>query len=609
MIPSPRGRAARDGDPPSPSQSWSRVTALLAAAVLAAAGCTGAITGDNLTGGGSQGDPATGGSAPGGKNPGSAPSGPGLPSDPKAGALPDSATVPAEAPLRRLTVLEYQNTVRDLLGVQASAVPIAGFAADQDSALSGYARGSSLTTGNDARAFMNSATALASLAVEQVDKIVPCTPVPADAAAQAECAATFIRDFGLRAFRRPVSDEETTQLTALYETQRSPDVGASFEDAIGTLVGAMLQTPYFLYHWELGPYEPIKESGNVVRYNPYEMASRLTYLFWSSMPDERLFKAAGDAGLTSPEQIAEEARRLLADPKAAGALEDFHLQWLTIVGLKDIPKDPSFTNYSAEVAQAMTQETREFVKSVYMGDSADGKLETLLTSTKSFVNEGLAKIYGVGKTGADFAPVDLDSTERAGILTQGAFLAAKADPGESHPVKRGDTLVHRLLCMELEVPPGLEVPPVEDPSPDKTTRERYEVHGEAACAKGCHQYLDPLGFAFENYDAVGAFRTMENGKPVDATGSFDLKSGTITFKNAVDLVGQLATTPEVHACMVKQWFRYGLKRHEVSSEEPSIKVLEEAFNTKGHDMRELMVALTKTRAFTHRTLSAGEVSP
>jgi hypothetical protein len=212
-------------------------------------------------------------------------------------------------------------------------------------------------------------------------------------------------------------------------------------------------------------------------------------------------------------------------------------------------------------------------------------------------------------TGTAAKEVQLNPAQRAGILTSGSFLAMKADPEASHPVKRGDTVLRRLLCMDLEVPPGVEVPPVADPNPNQTTRERFEVHSKDPCATTCHNFLDPIGFAFENYDAVGAYRTTENSKPVNAAGQFTLGSGQVKFNNAVEMVKTLAKTAETQSCMVRQWLRYGLRRHEVETEDPSVKVLQDAFKTSSFDIRELMVAVTKTRAFTHRSISEGEVSP
>jgi hypothetical protein len=590
----------------------------LAGAALVGLACTGGIDaaptgpGGNVGPGGGNpspggNNPGPGGGNPGPTNPNGTPVTPPGPANPQAGSLDDSATVPGAAPLRRLTNLEYRNSIRDLLGVDIEAVKTAGFTGDVDSALSGFVRGGVLTGGTDARALMTASDALAQLATQKLDKLVPCAPLPTAAGEQDTCADKFIRAFGQRAFRRPLSSDEAAALSKLYKTQRT-EVGLPFDQAIGVLVSAMLQTPYFLYHWELGPNTPVRD-GNLARFNSWEMASRLSYLFWASMPDDKLFEAAAGNRLVSPEQISAEARRLLADDKARDAVRDFHYQWLEIGGLGDLPKDATYTNYSPAVAVAMGKETAAFVDSVFFGPKADGKLETLLTSRTSFVDASLAKVYGLAApAGGLMKEVTLDPAQRAGILTQGSFLAVKADPDTSHPTKRGDAVQHRMLCLDLKVPDTLEVPPVADPNPNQTTRERFEVHGSAACAQACHQYLDPIGFAFENYDAIGAYRTTENNKPINASGQFTLKSGEIKFKNAVEMVAQLAKAPETAECMVKQWLRYAMRRHEQPSEDPSLRALETTFRTSGYDMRELMVALTKTRAFTHRALSAGEVA-
>ena len=262
--------------------------------------------------------------------------------------------------------------------------------------------------------------------------LVPCNPIPTAAAAQDTCADQFIDKFGLRAFRRPLSAaekdgaEEAVQGPARRRTWAPPSSRPS-----APWSAAILQTPYFLYHWELGPNAPLKDvkgDPKVARYNSYEMASRLSYLFWSSMPDDKLFEAAAAGKLNSPEEIGAEARRLLGDAEAKDAITDFHMQWLEVGGVADLQKDPSFTDYTPAVAQAMAREVAEFASSVFFGPKADGKLETLMTSPRSFVDAGLAKLYGVtGVTGTDMKEVDLSPANRAGIFTKGAFLATKAD--------------------------------------------------------------------------------------------------------------------------------------------------------------------------------------
>jgi hypothetical protein len=261
------------------------------------------------------------------------------------------------------------------------------------------------------------------------------------------------------------------------------------------------------------------------------------------------------------------------------------------------------------VARALETETTEFVKNIFVGPKATGKLETLLTSSTSVQNAALAKLYGTTMAGTDFKEVNLNPQQRAGILTLGAFLSTKADADDSHPVKRGDGILSRILCTELAPPPGALIPPVGDPSPDKTTRQRFAEHSQGTCA-ACHKLIDPIGFAFENYDAIGMYRTMENGKPIDATGEITTQKGaTLKFNNAIEFVNALAKAPEVQDCVATQWMRYALRRREdAANEKPSLDAVMSTFKGSGFDIRQMMVAITKTRSFTHRTLSTGEVA-
>jgi Protein of unknown function (DUF1588)/Protein of unknown function (DUF1585) len=255
-------------------------------------------------------------------------------------------------------------------------------------------------------------------------------------------------------------------------------------------------------------------------------------------------------------------------------------------------------------------ETREFAASLFTQNSKmSGTLEALLTSTSTIGDAAVAKIYGVNMTGTGARDIQLNPAQRAGVFTQLSFLTYHADSGDSHPVKRSDALLRRVMCMELEVPANIEVPPVAEPNPNQTTRERFEVHSAAACATTCHQYLDPIGFAFESYDTIGSYRTTDRNKPVNTTGKVVLPSGALLdFKNAVELVTQLSKLPEVQECLTTQWMRYMLGRREVDGEKPSLAVARDVFGKSNNDLKSLLVGLTRTRSFTHRSLSAGEVS-
>ena len=575
--------------------------------------CTGAISrGDQSSSSGpGNAGPGKGNSSPG--NSGGGAQDPAVTNPPNAvnpmGLPSDDATVPGVAPLRRLTKLEYRNTVRDLLGLDSLPdAQIDAFSADQDSAASGFLRGAAVTAAPDARGILQAAEELGKAALGRMGELLPCSPLPTAAAEQDACADEFIAGFGRRAYRRPLTDAEVDELKALYRAQRQMDIAADFTQAVANVVSAMLQSPYFLYRWELGPNAPIRD-GDLIRFNEHEMASRLSYLFWASMPDDQLFEAADSGKLGTPDGVAAEARRLLASPKAGAALTDFHLQWLNMVGLEDMPKDASLSDYTPEVGKSMVKETEAFVASVYQGAQADGKFETLLTSNRSFADANLAKIYGLSNvSGTGMQPVELDPAQRAGLFTQGTFLATKADAIESHPIKRGDTALAHLLCIKLEIPADIDVPPLPEPMAGQTTRERVAQHSEAACAT-CHKLIDPLGFAFEHYDAIGKYRTEDAGKPVDASGTLSLGNATVTFKNAVELMPQLAKSEEARDCMATHWWRYAMRRQDLASEKPSLELVAEAFKQSGYDLREMLVALTRTRSFSHRKPSAGEVMP
>jgi hypothetical protein len=500
---------------------------------------------------------------------------------------PMGPNAPGVSPLRRLTVREYSNTLRDLLGVTVGDEDLGG---DQDAG--GFAIGGPVTTSGDAARLLDAAEQLATSASAKIATLVPCSPIPADAAAQGECAKKFISQFGRRAFRRPLGTDEVTDLFAVYTAHRGGDINYPFDQAIRSVVAAMLTSPFFLYRAEGANVPPVKEQG-LVRFSPHELASRLSYTLWGSMPDEALFAEVDAGRLSSPEQIEAQARRMLKDPRAKDAIADFHLQWLYVDGLpKEPPKDPKFTAYTPQLVTAMLSETAAFTNQVFAGD---GKLETLLTGTWTPEDPGLAKLYGAA-----------DPTQRAGILTQASFLAMHATATDTNPVRRGAVVLRRVLCDDIQPPVNMDVGQPKPPAPNLTTRERFAEHAMNPCAT-CHQLTDPIGFAFENYDAIGAWRTTEQGKKVDASGVLALSGSDLKFNDAVELARGLATSKDARECLATQWLRYFTRRNESAGDSASLAAANEAFAKSSYDMRELLVALTKTRAFTHRSPSAGEV--
>jgi hypothetical protein len=506
------------------------------------------------------------------------------------------------APLRRLTVLEYRNTVRDLFGLTDVQMP--ELSGDQQAGGSGYTTGAAITTGTDARKLLDGTDRFVQAAMPNLAAQVPCIK---DAAAAEPCARQFIVQFGRRAFRRPLVDEEVTRWLGLYNAQRDPAVGATFSDAIRGLTVALLQSPNFLYRRELAPGAAIKD-GSFVRFNSYEMASRLSYSFLASMPDERLFQLAETGKLQTAQAIQAEARRLLVSPKAKDVYGDFAAQWLNLAQVVSSLKGEAL-KFTPEVGKAMLAETGAFLADLLTAPNATGRVDQLFTSNKTFADGTLAAIYGIsGVTGTSLSPVTLDSKQRSGLLTQLSFLTMHGDSEGSFPTRRGAEVLRRVFCQEIELPPDIVVPDLKPPSPGVTTRQRFEEHSKNPCAS-CHHLFDPIGFAFENYDGIGRYRTTDNGQPVDASGSLQLGTKTVKFKDAVELMPALAATDEVRSCVATQWMRYLLRREETKGDMPSFEGVQKAFRDSSFDMRELLVAIVSSDAFMRRTPAAGEVLP
>jgi len=520
---------------------------------------------------------------------------------PSGGASSSGGSVSANAsagprPLSRLTRREYNNTVHDLLG--DATHPADDFPDDRDRAF--LFRRAGLVATQDADLLRTTAETLAKNAIKDPSSVLPCDATSGEDA----CAAKFISDFGKRAYRRPLSDAETMRLTALYQNARTTQQ-MSFNDAIETLLEGMLQSPAFLYHWE-SPYEAPKLSGNVVQLGPYDVASRLSYFIWGSMPDQALFDAAEAGKLSADADIAAQARRMLADDKAKDAATAFFREWLEIDQLAPLPKDAkAYPDYNDDLKAALVSGTEAFARDVLF--ESGGKLETLLTANYTFSNQTLGKVYGNGATGATVSKTMVDPSQRLGLLMEPSFLTLTGSPDGSNPVKRGKAVYTKLLCGVLPPPPP-NVPPAKPATAGGTTRQRFTEHDQNECAKGCHMLMDPIGYAFEHYDGIGRYRTMDNGQPVDSTGTLNLDGADHSFADAVELTKVLSTSNTVRSCFAKQWFRFAVGRDDTDGDAPSLAAIATAFATNQYDMRDLAPAIAASRSFRYRSLAAGEVT-
>jgi hypothetical protein len=281
-------------------------------------------------------------------------------------------------------------------------------------------------------------------------------------------------------------------------------------------------------------------------------------------------------------------------------VEEFYSQWLTLTAVAGTAKDPAtYPAYTPSLQASMQKETLAFVDWVMW--ESDARLQTLLTSTTSFLNEELATAYGVqGVSGTGLQKVDMDPKQRSGLVTQLALMSVLGKPDRSSPVLRGKFVRERLLCQTIAPPPQNIVitPPVIQPG--ETTRDAFSQHDKQEPCHSCHTLMDPIGFGFENYDGMGKWRDLDQGKPVDPSGTLTGSDVDGTFNGAVDLMKKLATSHEVADCAAIEWFRYAFGRGDTPDDACSMQSLKTTFAGANFDIRELLVALTQTDAFRYR---------
>jgi hypothetical protein len=494
--------------------------------------------------------------------------------------------------MRRLTHAEYNNAVRDLLG--DTTRPGDEFVLDTQVGLFDNTADAQTVPSLLADQYMDAALDLAE-AVD-VKTLLGCDPAATGSTGTA-CARNFVTSFGRRAYRRPLTTEESAGLNDLFDSARGSD---DAETGIKGVIAAVLVSPNFLFRPEFGG--AAGTYANSKRLTGFEEASRLASLVWASIPDDTLLEAANANQLTTPAQISAQARRMLADPKAKPAVAAFFDQWLGLSMIDFATKDTAlYPTFNETLRASMIEEQRRFVSHVVWED--DARLETLLTAQYSIINAPLAAVYGVtagAPRDADtYAQVKLDPLQRAGVMTQAAMLAAFARPDESSPVKRGKWVRMRMLCQDLPDPPA-NVPQLPALASGVSNRERFAMHTSAAACAGCHQLIDGLGFGLEHYDSIGAFRTMDQGVPVDASGqvnsTLDIDGA---YSGGPELANRLATSVQVRNCAPTQALRYAWGRRETPDDACSVAAVQQAFADSDGNLRELMVSLTQTDTFSN----------
>lgn len=508
-----------------------------------------------------------------------------------------AACEPLRSPLRRLSRNELRNTLADLF--PTTTLPELELPVDKPKDLFGNNVDTQEPTDVYVESHWRATIKVADAVVADLANVTGCT-LDSDAARQA-CADAYVPALLRRAYRRPVAQAEVDRyLGDFLPTQWSAH---GFDVAMKLMITAVLNSPSFLYRPELGAEGA--DPAATMSLRGEELAVRLSYFLWQTMPDETLAAAAESGLLDTAAGLEAEARRLLNDPRARPAVADFHRQWLRLDGLEAIQRDEAvFPAWSPELAPMMTESLRRYVEHAFW--DGEGTLSSLLLDPVGFANAALAPIYGVQVAGDELELVSLDGAQRAGLLTQPALMASMAHERFDAPIKRGVYVIDRFMCVGIGAPPPdvPDIPPADPMEGPKTTRQRIEeTHIQESC-KSCHTLIDGVGFAFNNYDAIGMYRLTENGLNVDSTGSLTGTAGiTADFNGAIELSQLLASSGEVERCFGKQVFRYAQGRREGASD---MCALDQALAAADGDMQELMIQLVLTDNFRQRAAIEGE---
>lgn len=420
------------------------------------------------------------------------------------------------------------------------------------------------------------------------DKILACD---GEAPETQACARTIFTRFAERAFRRPVAEDELVGLLSLVTLAQS--FGDSWETGVKLGLEKILTSPHFMYRVE---HEEDPGSTAPRALSDWELASRLSYFLWSSMPDEELFELARSATLSRPEILAGQVTRMLQDPKSEALVSNFAGQWLHIRAIEDAAPDAwYFPDFDEDLRESMRGEMERLVRSLFFESRS---LLDLLKSENGWVDARLAEHYGVSDfEGTGFQEVWLSPYQRGGLLTQAGWLMARSYPTRTSPVKRGKWILEHLLCSPPSPPPpgveGLE----ESEGTGGTIREQLERHREEPVCATCHEVMDPLGFGLEHFDGIGAYREFEGDQPVNAADV--LPDGSI-FDGATELQELLAQDERVPSCMVEKFFIYATGRGVKSTDHLYLQTIEKEFVESGYRLEALVQALVTTDAFTMR---------
>lgn len=485
----------------------------------------------------------------------------------------------------RLTQLQWENSVRDVLLLDAQPNLSSLFPSDPQNTF--FANdGNSLTVSDGLwQSYTKAAETMANRVAADAALVARLVPTEAMALTGDAKATAIITPLATRAFRRPPTTSQMSRLLALYNngtklTDKKDVVAAGLQ----AVVQVLLESPYFIYRVELG-----KDRDDLTPLTAWEVASRLSYAAWNTIPDQELFQAAASGELLTDEGLAKQAARLMNDPRADANLSYFYKKIFGTDSYADvIKKDPEIAkSWPDDMGKTLVKEAELFIDEVIIKEK--GGLNQLLTAPYAFVNSETAPFYNVPPpSGTDFVKMTLNPKERIGFLTQIGFLARRALEKESNAIRRGVLVADKLLCADITANVPAVLPTLEPPTGMKTSRDIVnEKSGPGTCGAACHtNYINPSGYAFENFDAAGNYRTTDNGQPVNAAAELTLKTGVVAYAGPQDFVKKITASSDLHNCMVEKAVGF-LYAREVDPQDASLVKnigLQSAANISTRDM-------------------------
>jgi hypothetical protein len=485
--------------------------------------------------------------------------------------------------MRRLTRFEYENTVRDLLGLD---VQVGRLLPDDVTGKEHYDNFPTLQSASELHGEKYEAAARELAVRFAAEGHLGCDPA---AVGEEACGCQFAARFARRAYRGPVPAEDETRLCSFLKAQRKE---FGFKDAIEQVVTVILQSPRFLYRIE-GP-----------TLTAHDRATRLSYLLTGSMPDEALAQAADRGELTTPTQVRAQAERLLADPRARVTAQRFFELWLGLTKLSGVEKDKqAYPRYDDALPALWRRETATFLEEATFGANADKGLQQLFDGAYTFANKTLAQFYGLPTVPAStsrFEQVPVPAGQRAGVLSHGSFLATHAHHNQTSPIMRGLAVRETLFCHEIAPPPDVAEIQIPEPGKGLTTRQRFDMHSSAPACAACHSLIDKIGVGFEGFDGIGVLRDKEEGHTIDTRGELLATDVDGSFAGFGELSARLARSAQVRACFVENLYKYAFARSLDRADRCALEGLVKDLGPGSFKIRDVLLGLTQTPTFLSR---------